>query len=251
MRELQFLLLQARTRDDPCRAEERSTFAAKLGFRLDQVVCHDLLEGPPRIEDVCRYDALLMGGSGEFYVSKRNLPYFDRLLELLAEVAHLGHPTFASCFGFQCLVQALGGKIVYDRESTQVGTYGLTLTSRGLEDPLLGGLPRGFLGQFGRKDRASRLPEGIPNLVTSAEAPYMAFRVPDQPIWAFQFHPELDVETNRQRFLRYRDGYAQVMSEEEFERILADRFRESPETLQLLPSFVREVFGEQLKRKRA
>ena len=51
----------------------------------------------------------MVGGSGDYYVSKANLPHFEETLEVLQAVVSVGHPTFASCFGFQLMVRALGG----------------------------------------------------------------------------------------------------------------------------------------------
>ena len=239
---LKFLLLQARKPTDTAREDEHRSFARKLGVGFEQIDCHDLLNGPPDISLVAESDALLMGGAGDYYVSKRNLPGFEALLDLLSEVVDIGHPTFASCFGFQCLVEALGGVIVHDPGRTEVGTFEIELTVAGRLDPIMSTLPESFMAQLGRKDRASRLPDGIPNLARSELSPFQAFRVPDKPIWAFQFHPELDVEANRLRFERYLKGYSQMMSEGE-RRATWDRFRESPQTEVLLPAFLDLVFG--------
>ena len=240
---LRILLLQARAEDDPMKEEEVLSFAEKSGLPPEQFLQHDLLTGPPELSRVLDLDAMMVGGSGDYYVSKRNLPAFDELLELLAEVVAAGHPTFASCFGFQLLTVALGGEIVHDPSSTEVGTFELVLTAAGEKDPLLGSLPPRFMAQLGRKDRAARLPEGVSNLASSELNPHQAFRVPGQPVWATQFHPELAAETNRLRFLRYLDGYSMHMTPEERREAL-ERFKESPETARLLPAFLQLVFGE-------
>ena len=240
---LRILLLQARDEDDPMREEEVLSFAEKSGLTPEQFAQHDLLSGPPELSRVLEHDALMVGGSGDYYVSKRNLPAFDEQLDLLAEVVAAGHPTFASCFGFQLLTVALGGEIVHDPPSTEVGTYELRLTEAGRKDELLRTLPSRFMAQLGRKDRAARLPEGLHNLAASERNPHQAFRVPHQPIWATQFHPELDRQTNKDRFMRYLNGYAMHMTPAQKQAAL-DRFSESPETGGLLPAFLRLVFGE-------
>ena len=125
------LLLQARHRDDPAREEERFSFAERLGVSEAQVVLHDLLSGSPTLQEVQGHDVLMIGGAGDFYVSKGDLTNFQVLLELLVEVVDVGHPTFASCFGFQCLVEAWAGKIMHDLPHSEVGTYPVTLTSHG------------------------------------------------------------------------------------------------------------------------
>ncbi len=81
------------------------------------------------------------------------------------------------------------------------------------------------------------------NLAHSERNPHQAFRVPGQPIWATQFHPELDARTNRGRFLRYLNGYAMHMTREE-RRAALERYHDSPEAESLLPAFLDLVFGE-------
>jgi GMP synthase (glutamine-hydrolysing) len=85
------------------------------------------------------------------------------------------------------------------------------------------------------------LPAGVPNLAFSKASPYQAFRIPDKPIWAFQFHPELNRDENRLRFDRYMDGYAVHMSLEERQEA-SRHFKESPETETLLRRFLEVVF---------
>lgn len=231
------LLLQARRLDDPTREHELACFAEKLGVASEDLTSHTLLDGVPTLETVLSHDALVIGGSGEFYVSRRNLPGFDALLDLLGEVVVRGHPTFGSCFGYQCLVELLGGQVVFDPAATEVGTFDLELTPEGAHDPLLGALPRRFQAQQGHRDRAASHPAGLPNLARSALSPLQALRVDEQPIWGTQFHPELCARTNRERFEYYRENYAEDVPAE------AARFAPSDEASSLLRRFVELVIG--------
>jgi GMP synthase (glutamine-hydrolysing) len=240
---LSILLLQAREPDDPMKDAERRSFARRTGLDVEQIRTHDLLAAPPRPDDFGRHDAVMVGGSGDYYVSKGNLPRFDEILDALRELVARRTPTFASCFGFHLLVEALGGKIVHDPERTEVGTYEVRLTDHARADPLFGHLPDRFMAQMGRKDRADRLPDGVLHLAASERCPYHAMRIDDAPIWATQFHPELDRDDNLERFRRYMDGYAATMSPEEREAALLD-FAESPESETLLPRFLELVFGD-------
>lgn len=238
---LRVLLLQARDADDPMRSEEVGSFAARTGLAREHFSTHDLLAGPPSIGEVLSHDALMIGGSGDYYVSRNDLPDQHGTLELLGEAAERGHPTFASCFGFQLLVNALGGTIEQDVGAMELGTVDIRLTVEGSADPLLGSLPEVFPAQAGRKDRATRLSPRLTHLASSELCPFHAVRVPGQPVWATQFHPELTGEENRARFLRYLDGYGAYMSPEELEQTLST-FRASPEAEGLLPRFLRLVF---------
>lgn len=236
------LLLQARRPGDAIAAAERASFAAAAGVSPDAVEPWDLLEGPPSRRQVARHDAVFVGGAGEYYVSKGNLPQMDRTGDALAEIAESGPPLFASCFGFQLLIRALGGEIVHDPERVEVGTFELELTEAGRSDPLLGSLPARFLAQMGRKDRAETLPPGIPSLASSQRCRYQAIRIPGRSAWATQFHPELDRETNRDRYVAYLEGYAGVLDDEERRRV-EDGFRDSPESTTLLKRFVELTLG--------
>lgn len=236
------LLLQARNPDDEAREDERRSFAEKAGLPVEHFVVHDMLTGPPSLDTTLGCDALMVGGSGDYYVSKQNLPYFAAHMSFFRQIVEMGHPTFASCFGFHLLTEALGGQVIHDPDHTEVGTFDLTLTDAGAEDLLLSSLPRHFRAQLGHKDRASQLPGGCVNLASSDRVPYQAFRVQNKPIWATQFHPELNMEENRTRFRQYVAGYATFMSEAEREETLG-KFAESPETDRLIRTFLGVVFG--------
>lgn len=232
-----FLLLQARDERDPMLAQERRCFASRLSLPEAEISPHNLVEGPPRLDEVRRYRAVLVGGSGDYLVSKGNLPRFPATLDFLRGLVDADHPTFASCFGFQCLVEALGGKIVYDPERAEVGTFDVSLTAQGHEDSLLGELPSTFAAQQGHKDRAVELPPGAVHLASSQLSPFQAFRLRGRRIWATQFHPELDRRTNQERYERYLEHYRGQVSFGGEDR--AASFKESPESEALLRAFAR------------
>lgn len=235
---MSFLLLQARLTTDPALAEERESFAAVAGLSLAEVVSRNLVvDGAPTVTEARRFDGLLVGGSGDFLVSERDMPYIEETLSFLGEVVDRGLPMFASCFGFQCLVEALGGAVIYDPDNAEVGTFDVSLTEAGGLDSLAGRMPPVFAAQLGRKDRALHLPDGVVNLAYSDACPSQALRVPGKPIWATQFHPELTLETNRGRFYNYLENYQSVMAPGAL-RNVAEGFRESPCTPQLLTGFV-------------
>lgn len=239
---IKIFLLQARHADDAARLEERTSFADMAGVPETAVIPFDLLTAVPTLADISRYDALMIGGSGDYYVSKGNLPNFQAVLDLLVEVVAIGQPMFASCFGFQMLAQALGGEIVYAPQEMEVGTYEVQLTEDGRADDLFSCLPDVFHAQLGRKDKAARLSDSVLHLAASHRAPFQALRVSGKPIWATQFHPELTKETNLARFRRYMDGYAATTAPAELQKMF-QQFDDSPEANQLIGRFMQLVFG--------
>lgn len=239
---MRVLLLRARTPEDPMKEHEHESFVFHTGLPSEHIETFDLHQGSPTWEYVRSFDALMVGGAGEYYVSKRNVPEFERLLDLLRQVVDAGHPTYASCFGYQCLMLALGGEVIFDPGRTEVGTYEIELTGEGRADELFGMLPPTFPAQLGHKDRATVEPPGTRNLASSDRCPLQALRVPGKPIWASQFHPELDRERNLQRFQHYVDGYAAHLPPAEFEEKVRS-FRDSPDASRLLARFLDLVFG--------
>jgi len=239
---IRILLLQARAPGDPSLEHERACFARAAGVAMQQIRPHDLTMGPPCNKVVACCDAIMVGGAGEFYVSRRDLPHHDRTVEALAALAADGPPVFASCFGYQLLVEALGGEIQHDPERMEVGTFDLTLTDAGRADPLFGALPEVFTAQLGHKDRAVRPPPGVPNLAASPRSPYQALRVPDRPVWATQFHPELHHTDNIWRYERYLAIYGQHHDEAERRAVIAAH-RPSPESSTLIARFMDLIFS--------
>jgi len=207
------------------------------GLAIGQIVTHDLLENVSFAQATADVDIVLVGGSGAFGVHQ-DLPWMPAFRDTLGELADRGFPTFASCFGFQGLVEALGGSVLPDDASSEVGTYAMERLPAADDDPLFGALPDSFNAQLGHKDRAMVFPDSVPNLVRSARCPYQALRIPGKPVYATQFHPELSSAENRKRFSRYYDMYKKAFGDEEAERMMREGFAESPESNDLLPRYV-------------
>lgn len=235
-----FRLLQARDAGDPVIKEERAAFASRLGVRLEQVVLHDCINQSTSADIVTEgVDAVLVGGSGEYSVYDGE-PWLQIFKETLGELAERQFPTFASCFGFQALVEALGGEVGLDSDGAEVGTYALRLTEAAKSDPLFGQLPAHFLAQEGHKDRAMRLPDQVVNLASSDRCPYQAIRIGPGPVYATQFHPELTGTANRARFQRYLKVYSKVFGDDRATEML-EGFKDSPATEDLLARFAEMI----------
>jgi GMP synthase (glutamine-hydrolysing) len=230
------LLLQARHPGDATRLHEHACFARAMNVDEAQLTLWDLLSGPPTLAQTASYDALLVGGAGEFYVSKGDLPHAPKFAGFLRDVVAARRPMFASCFGYQALVDALGGTVVHDPPRTEVGTFDLRLTEAGVSDPLFGTLPAGFAAQMGHKDRATGHPDTLVNLASSELSPFQALRVVGAPIWATQFHPELQRADNIYRYERYIEGYGEGMNATEIQAVI-DGHRESPDASDLIRRF--------------
>ena len=165
-----------------------------------------LAETPPR-ERVLSARAVLMGGSGDYSCLDPDA-WIGRMVGYVRdEVVPSGVPTFASCFGLQVLTLALGGKMLRDPKNREVGSIDLWLTPAAAQDPLFAPLPSPFVAQAGHTDRAAETPPGAELLAYSERCPVNAFRVAGKPVWATQFHPELDPDAVAKRYMRYMEKY--------------------------------------------
>jgi GMP synthase (glutamine-hydrolysing) len=236
MDSIKFKLLQARVENDPVRERERNSFAVGLGVLPQQIETVDMLKAADNYDSITKdVNAVLIGGSGDFSVTA-DLPWLPNFFTVLGDLAHNGFPTFASCFGFQGMVKALGGKVETDNNGLEVGSHMVEKLPSGEGDPLFNDLPDTFVAQQGHADRAIELPDGVELLAQSQRCPYQAIKVNGVPVYATQFHPELTASENKRRFLQYFDHYIKAIGQEESERILSS-FQDSTESSFLLQRF--------------
>jgi GMP synthase (glutamine-hydrolysing) len=227
--DMRLLILQSRFASDPMLEHERGCFIAATSCNVEELHFRNVMGGVPSVDEVTAYDAVIIGGSGDFSVVERDQPFFEPMAGLLRGLVDVSFPTFGCCFGFQLLVNAMGGTVVRDPEASELGSFDVELTDEGVRDPLFGQLPRTFVAQMGHFDRAEELPTGVQNLASSRRCGFQALRVPGAPIWATQFHPELDEQGNRDRCVAYVEEFGQS---EGYQAL------PSPEALTILPKFL-------------
>ena len=237
-RPARFLLLQVRESGDSMAAHEVLRFRQALGLEPDQLRVFDLLTDapPPSIFDST--DVVLIGGSGDHSVV-RGGPWLAGALRAMEILHERSIPTFASCWGFQALARALGGRVVTDHARAEVGVLPLDLTEAGRRDPVFGPLGSGFPVVIGHEDIVDELPADAVSLASSATIANEALMFPGKPIYATQFHPELDREDLIQRIAAY-PPYLKLTGARSLEELRAI----TPETTgatSLLRRFVDEV----------
>ena len=238
---LRYMLLQVRNHDDPMAGHEVECFARALRCKPAQIREFDLLSGVPTAADLNRVDVVLLGGSGDYSVSKGG-SWMPRALEAMRTLHETSKPTFASCWGFQAMTEALGGRVVADADRAEVGTHAVSLTDPGREDPLFGPLAEAgesFPAQMGHQDVVDRLPDGAV-LLAASELANQAFHFPGKPIYCTQFHPELDRATLLDRLRKY-PSYIERITGMAYGDFVEKCTRESPHTDALLPRYVKLV----------
>ena len=233
-----FLLLQVREPGDPMAANEAFAFRRALGIESGQLQVFDLLEGAPALPRLQSVDAVLIGGSGDHSVV-RGGPWLAGALGAMESLYEHSIPTFASCWGFQALARALGGRVVTDHARAEVGVLPLDLTEAGKRDPVFGPLGSGFPVVIGHEDIVDELPHGAVSLASSATIENEALMFSGKPIYATQFHPELFKEDLIARIAAY-PPYLQLTGASSLEELRAIT-PETPGAASLVRRFVEEV----------
>jgi GMP synthase (glutamine-hydrolysing) len=206
--QLNILLLQIRE-DDITRLEEFDQFARHSHLEPQQFTILNVFDTPD-FEPTCMegYDALFVGGSSDASVIQPDLyPFVAPSKLLMTHCLEQSIPVFASCFGFQVAVEALGGSVIVDKTNMEIGTYPMSLTEAASDDVLFHDVANGFWAVCGHKERALSMPQGAILLASSELCPYHAFKIVGRPFYGFQFHPELDAKDLAARITRYHSRY--------------------------------------------
>lgn len=238
------LLLQARTEGDPILEHEFECFVDRVDCSTEAFHAVNMVTDGIEPGLLDEFDAVMVGGAGDFSIVEGDFEWYEPLMETMRAVIDRGVPMFASCFGFHALVAALGGRLAHSSERSEVGTFEIRLTDAGRKDSFFGQFPDRFDAQLGHKDSVDELPSKLVRLAESERCQIQAVRVPGEPIFATQFHPELSAADNIERYARYLQNYkgAEETHDEAMER--AERIhRESPVANGLLEKFL-ESFVE-------
>ncbi len=181
-----------------------------------------------------RADAIIVGGSGDHSVTQ-DYPFMPWLEDLVRAAAADGKPLFGICWGHHLLARALGGRVVTDPASEEMGTFPVELTAAGREDPLFGGFPGRFQANLVHHDCVVRPAPGFRELARSESCRFQAMRLDGLPVYGTQFHGEMTPSDLRRRLLMYQGLYLE--SEEQAEEV-AESIHRTEEAFGLLKRFL-------------
>lgn len=203
---LRLVLLQIRNHESSLR-QEQACFIERCNITAGQLRCINLVESPTiEYSNVKDADAVLIGGAGDFSVTE-NHPFTAPLAEVSGRLIEDDHPVFAACWGHQFLAAHFGGQVVRDLDRSEIGTFDVTLTSKGSEDPLLAPLPDPFPVQLGHQDCVDRLGEEWEELAFSDRCRNQVIRLKGKPVYGTQFHSEMNEARLRERIDIYYENY--------------------------------------------
>src|SRR5918999_2842264 len=146
--------------------------------------------GRPLPRPLDAYGAVLVFGGAMHADQEGHHPWLRDENLFLERLLDLHMPVLGICLGAQLLAKAADGA-VHPADDFEVGGHDLELTDEGLEDPVLGRLPRKFEA-FQWHYYTYAVPAGGVELARS-ERCTQAFRLGDDA-WGVQFHPEVTLD---------------------------------------------------------
>ncbi len=202
-----YLLLQIRHEPEVC-AEEYQCFLQHSGLPAERLDIFNIYTRSDFDKEILNgYAALLVGGASEANVLQpQKYAFIDPAIKLMRDCAESGFPVFASCFGFQLAVLALGGRITDLVQHREIGTIPIELSAAATTDPLFASMPNPLTVVSVHQQSAVETPAACVALA-STQACLHSFKVLNKPFWAFQFHPEVNLQTLIKRLTRYQEKY--------------------------------------------
>lgn len=237
---IKILLIQFRT--DATEEHEREGFAKHLGISKDQIVSLNVCKEKLNSSSLDNIDAVIIGGAGEFCISKNDLPVQDEFMAFIRLVREKQISLLGVCYGCHAMAEAFGGLVISDKSRQETKTFDITRNEISDQDPVMSRLPKVFAAQLGHTDHVEKLPEDAINFASSELSFIQAWGFPGESTYAVQFHPELDQEANRERVVCYRDIY---LKDDDVFKEAYNSVRPSPEASKFLRYFLEECVLKQ------
>lgn len=205
--DIKILLIEARL-DQAMIDHEKACILRAGKLAPEQVVPFDILPHGPQLDIADGYDAVILGGTGDYSVVQDQIEFYQPLLAFARHLLEVGKPTLGLCYGHQIIAQACGGVVETHHDREETGTYIMELTEAGTKDPILKQLPHRFPAQQGHHDMVMNMPKDFVRLAFSERCAWQGMRHITKPMYSFQFHPELTRPDLVQRMMTYADVYA-------------------------------------------
>ena len=227
-----FLLIQIRNNKIIADHEYKLFKSALKGVSLDKINIQKQDFNVAKL--IKNYDAILVGGSN--YSIRDKFPHREKFFQLIKKISVSKKPFLGVCFGFQALIEANGGKVIYDKKKEEFGSKIIYLNKKGTQDSIFRSLPKKFFVQQGHEWRVANLPKNMVRLARGNNVLNQAVKIKDEPVYGIQFHPELDKKEMLWRLNSYKKDKVSWYSFESypFHRLIA-----TPQSKKIFKNFIK------------
>ncbi|MFH1142576.1 MAG: gamma-glutamyl-gamma-aminobutyrate hydrolase family protein [Candidatus Uhrbacteria bacterium] len=238
--DLKILFLQAR--DDDMKEHEFLCFDRLIDIPQENFIRVDVMRDfldPEILEEV---DAVILAGTGHYFHGGDHPEKLPGLIEFVKEIHKRSLPMLAIGYGHQVVAMAFGGEVVQNKKLREIGTVEMERTVDGVNDQIFQHLPDKFFVQIGHNHSVTVPPPGTLEIVTNHKNNCCeVFVFNDRPIYAIQFHPELEHKDVVVRMSYYKKKYFE--QGDELDQVIAQS-RETPEANKILNLFLDQVVNK-------
>lgn len=212
-------------------------FRKKLGLQKSQFFVVDASKGKfpvPR-----EYHGIIIGGSLESPIKGKEKPWMKKTYEFIKEIIGQKVPLLGVCGGHQFIARALGEKVIYNPKGREFGTLLITLTKKGIKDPLFKKIPKKFIAQVSHQCIIDKINPRWKLLASSNLCKTQAVAI-NARTRIVQFHPELSVSHMRAIAGPRKENFIKqgFTTEKEFKKFLFSIVK-TPQATKVLKNFLR------------
>ncbi|MBT3816855.1 MAG: C26 family cysteine hydrolase domain-containing family [Candidatus Magasanikbacteria bacterium] len=228
------LVIQFRT--DASKEHDRQCIIDEVGVTENQFEFVSAIENKFP-EDLSVFSGVILGGSGEFLLSKGDGigTWREWTFDFIDKVLTADIPLFGICFGYQLLALQQGAEIVDDKSMRETGTYDTYKLADAKNDLFFSKLPESFYGEYAHKDTIVNYPECLVPLSKTDLVEKNAFKIKGKSAWGILFHPELNRERMIERATSSPISAGYLMTEDK-EKVFSS-FKDAPEAAKVLHNF--------------
>lgn len=199
-------------------------FLLSEGIPLDSIELHNGNKIP---EDLNSYRFIIILGGPMNVYEEEKYPFLRDEDRLIKEALKIRIPVIGICLGAQLIAKAAGAKVLKNPVK-EIGWYKISLTEKGLADPLFKGLEKEFLVFQWHGDTFS-VPKGGVQLAESTLCKNQAFKIGSA--YGLQFHIEVTPEMIKNWIDSYKEELNLLKGIIDPERIINETPRYMPEYL--------------------
>ena len=234
---LKILFLQVRK--DAMKEHEFLCFDRLMNVPQENFIRVDVFKDDLNLSLLDNVDAVILAGTGHYFEGSGHPDELPGLIDLIKEIYERKIPMLAIGYGHEAVALAFGGEVVQNPKLREIGTIEMERTMEGKDDPIFRHLPDNFYVQIGHNHSVTKPPPGTLDIITNHKKNCCeVFVFEDCPIYAIQFHPELEHKDVVVRMNFYKKKYFDQGVE--LDKVI-EQSRETPDANRILNLFIDQV----------
>lgn len=172
------------------------------------------------------YSFILVGGSD--ISVKDDFPQKQKIAEVIKIAVKNKKPFLGICFGFQLIIEFLGGKVIRDKKKAEFGTKKIIIEKSSIKDKIFSDISRVFDAQEVHNWSVVKKPSNS-TIIAMGNNIIQGIKINNTPVYGFQFHAELTRGDMLERMNYYNklEDVAYSFSQSDFKKVFSSKKSEN------------------------